>query len=61
MITINKDKESIDDIRIRELLQKNDFLHDRNNEISNRIYKKKYEMTMNLHIRKDVLVNSTIN
>ena len=35
MIAINKDERSINDIRIRKLLQKNDFSHDRNNKIFN--------------------------
>ena len=61
MVSTNKDKRSTDDIRIRKLLQKNDFLYDRNNETLNRTYKEEYEMTMDLHIRKDVSTDSTVN
>ena len=50
MITINKDKRSIDDIWIRKLLQKDDFLYNRNNKTLNRVYKEEYEITINLHI-----------
>ena len=61
MIAINKSKESTDDTRIRKLLQKNGFLHDRNNKIFDRVHKKKYEMTMNLHVQRNILTDSTIN
>ena len=47
MITINKDKKSTNDIRIRKLLQKNDFLYNKNNETLNRTYEEKYEIIMN--------------
>ena len=49
MTAINKSKKSTDDIRIRKLLQKNDSLHDRNNKIFNRTYKKEYEIIIDLH------------
>ena len=42
MITIDKDKRSTNYIRIRKLLQKNNFLYNRNNKIFNRIYEKEY-------------------
>ena len=61
LITVDKDKESIDYIRIRKLLRKNDFLHDRNNEISNKVYKKEYKIKINLRIWKNVSTNSIIN
>ena len=50
MVTTNKNKKSIDDTRIRKLLQKDDFLYDKNNKTLNQVYKKEYEMTMNSHI-----------
>ena len=49
MIAINKSKESINDIRIRKLLQKDDFLYNKNNKISNRTYEKEYEIIIDLH------------
>ena len=48
MVTIDKDEKSINYIRIRKLLQKNDFLYDKNNKISNRTYEKEYQITINL-------------
>ena len=42
MITINKNKEDTNYIRIRKLLQKNDFLYNRNNKTFNETYKKEY-------------------
>ena len=61
MVTINEDKESIIDTRIRKLLQKDDFLHDRNNKISNRTYKKEYEIIIDLDTRNNILTDSIIN
>ena len=42
MTAINKDKRSTNYIRIRKLLQKNDFSYNRNNKTSNRTYKKEH-------------------
>ena len=42
MITFNKNKRNINYIRIRKLLQKNDFLYNKNNKTSNRVYEKEY-------------------
>ena len=61
MITIDEDKENINYIRIRKLLQKDDFLYNKNNKISNETYKKKHYITINSKVRENVLIDSTIN
>ena len=61
MITINKSKRDTNNIRIRELLQKDGFLHDRNNKIFNRTYKKEYEMTMNSYVQRNISTDSIID
>ena len=61
MTVTNKDKRSIDDTWIRELLQENGSLHDKNNETVNRVYKEEYEMTIDSYARKSIPTDSTIN
>ena len=61
MTAIDEDKRNINDTRIRKLLQKNNFLHDRNNKTFNRTHEEEYEMTMDLHVRRSILTDSTIN